>query len=197
MLFEFFLDADSLGVVADLVGNRSENFEDDRNEDVELDEDDGDPEGNEVDAHPDHAALPHDRRVLVHCQEPVVDHHLVEQHDQRGSEIVEIERVVERGSPMLMILTVRQFAPEQQRSQLRIDVENKVDKEELAQDGLRDHPRRFHDQSDALHLAREKEDSRAPQQEQQRDIGEVPVNGVVKVTSHRVDDQSDGAHLQQ
>ena len=95
MLVQTSLGSYLVNVLCNFVCDCAENLEDDRDKDVELNENDEHPEGDEVEVDPSHTLFSHHEYILIDCDVPVVDNHLMEQHDQGRPKIVEVKRVVE------------------------------------------------------------------------------------------------------
>ena len=118
-------------------------LQDDGYHDIDLDQNDGDPEADEKAAHPDPRVLL-DVHVHVHCDEPIVDYHLAEECDQSTPIVIKVHQIVELESVGLLKCLEGQVSGEKYQTELCVTVEYQVDEEELAKDRLWDVLGRFH-----------------------------------------------------
>ena len=79
-------------------------LQNDRDQSIEDDEDCQHPKADEVQKYP---VRTRDVPVHVHCDEPVVDDHLVEERDHWASKVIEVHQIVEKGRARLIELFVR------------------------------------------------------------------------------------------
>ena len=113
---------------------------DDGDDDVDEDENDNDPVSDEEAAR--ESGPPRVPADHVHDDEPVVQHHLLEQHDHRRGIVVEVQRVV-KVVPWRDDLVVNfhgHLAAEEKDAKLCELVDHEVEKEELCEDRLGNHP---------------------------------------------------------
>ena len=71
---------------------------------VEDDQDCQHPKADEVQKYP---VRTRDVPVHVHCDEPVVDDHLVEERDHRAAKVIKVHQIVEERRARLIELVVR------------------------------------------------------------------------------------------
>ena len=131
-------------MLSNFISDGAENFQHYGDQDVELDEDDDDPEADEVEVDPAHTLGPQYRRVLIDGDIPIVHDHLVEEYDEGGAIVIEVEGVVEGRGPRIYVAIICQVATEQEHADLRVDIEDEVDEEELAKYRFRNLLRRLH-----------------------------------------------------